>query len=215
MTPFSGEGLWIPQDSYPLDDKRHITFVAAARRDSKMLKAWDEAARGESNPIRRDAADLAHLAFRRWREARAGLYVASTLREIQASTQNNPYAEVAVLILAKGEFLRNGRLAGLCFFRRTWCNNILIDFLAVHPLLAQNPDAPVRGVGFALLYFVAHVAESLRARAIWGEATQNSAKFYAGIFKKRVRDLFYVTQLKYVAFRSELEAKLRERSKHR
>lgn len=99
------------------------------------------------------------------------------------------------------------RIAGVCLFRRTWCNNIFIDFLARHPL------NPIKGAGSALLWYIARVASAINADAIWGETTQNSVEYYAQVFGKQdMRDLLYIRRDEYEAFwqrteQRQLEAK--------
>src|ERR1017187_13020 len=70
---------------------------------------------------------------------------------------------------------------GFCQFRRTWCNNIAVDYIAAHPVLL-DPNPPVLGVGTALLYQVAIVAKNLGAKSIWLETTDLSLGYYRGMF---------------------------------
>ena len=135
--------------------------------------------------------------------------VADRLQDIKDLIQDNPYAEVAVLILVKVPWLRRNNLAGVLFFRRTWCNNIFLEYLVVHPLYARNPEGPVRGVGTAMLYFLSNIATEIDAGTIWGEATQNSAPFYRKMFgRKGIDDRIHLSRKTYKAFQVEMEAKL-------
>ena len=178
------------------------------------LKRWRKSVAGEASPIKLDAVELADLAFLRWDEARGRQRAASSLEEIQEFIQNNPHAEVAVMILAKAPWVRKKQLntlVGLCTLRRTWANNIFIDFLSAHPRLTRNPRSPIRGAGTALMYAVATVGAAIKAKAIWGEATQNSAPFYAKLFGRQdMKDLLYLAEGDYLAFRSKVEENLRK-----
>jgi hypothetical protein len=150
----------------------------------------------------------------RWDEARARQRAASSIEEIQEFIQNNPHAEVAVMILAKAPWVRKKQLntlVGLCTLRRTWANNIFIDFLSAHPRLTHNPRSPIRGVGTALMYAIATVGAAIGAKAIWGEATQNSAPFYAKLFGRLdMKDLLYLTDAEYTAFRTKVDENLKK-----
>lgn len=194
---------------FPVAAGKPVKFVFATPRDSKGTQSWKEAVRKRRNPILLDAVELSTMAFRRWREARSKGYVASSVQEIKDFVQNNPHAEVAMLVLAKGPWLKKRNLLGLCYFRRTWSNNIYLDVLTSHPLLARNLTSPVRGVGTALLYFVCCVAAEIGAKAIWGEATQNSACFYRKVFGRNdIDDRIYLDEAAYKEFKKRIEAKL-------
>ncbi len=196
-------------EEFPVAPGKLLKFVFATRRDMKGLQSWKEAVRGKNNPILLDAVELATIAFRRWREAKAKGRVANSIQEIKDFIQDNPHAEVAVLVLAKAPWLRKRTLLGLCHFRRTWSNNIYIDLLTSHPLIARNLDSPVRGVGTALLFFVSSVAGEVGAKAIWGEATQNSAHFYRKVFgRSDIKDLINLSEAEYTAFKKRIEEKL-------
>ena len=204
--------------NYPLKSGKSLKLMLATNEESqavsRALKRWRKSVAGEASPIKLDAVELADLAFRRWDEARARQRAASSLEEMQEFIQNNPFAEVAVMILAKAPWVRKKQLntlVGLCTLRRTWANNIFIDFLSAHPRITRNPHSPIRGVGTALMYAVATVGAAIGARAIWGEATQNSAPFYAKLFgRQEMKDLLYLAEGEYLAFRSKIEENLRK-----
>lgn len=198
----------MPED-FPVAPGKNLKFVYATRRDTKGLQSWRDAVHGKNNPILLDAVELATLAFRRWREAKTKGRVASSIQEIKDFIQDNPHAEVAVLILAKAPWLRKRTLLGLCHFHRTWANNLYIDLLTSHPLIARNLHSPIRGVGTALLYFVSGVGAEIGAKAIWGEATQNSAHFYRKVLgRSDVDDRFYLSETEYLEFKSRIEKKV-------
>jgi len=157
------------------------------------LKSW-KVAKHDLDPAARDAAEFADLAYRQWAYYGRGLAVARTLRELKSIIRNNPKAEVAVLLLAKVPVgrLRLG-IGGICLFRRTWYNNIYIDFLVKHPLSRFG------GTGTALLRFLTLVATSLKCDAIWGETTQNSVDFYERAIGTKMTDMLYLDRETYEA----------------
>jgi hypothetical protein len=192
--------------SFALPTGKNLEFVFATKRDDMLFRRWAKSARRGSIPRVVDALELATLSFRRWREECVKGRIANSFDEIQEFIQDNPHAEVAVLILAKAPWLRSGSLVGLCHCRRTWCNNIYIDFLTVHPRLVRSKS--VRGVGTALLYVVTSLAAKLDAGVVWGEATQNSHKFYRRVFGiEDIRDLILLGKTEYMAFQSQVKEK--------
>jgi len=204
--------------TYPLKSGKSLKLMLATNEESqavsRALKRWRKSVAGEASPIKLDAVELAELAFRRWDEARARQRAASSIQEIKEFVQNNPFAEVSVMILAKAPWVRKKQLntlVGLCTLRRTWANHIFIDFLSAHPRITRDPRSPIRGVGTALMYAIATVGAAIGAKAVWGEATQNSVRFYAKLFgKEDMKDLLYVTEAEYTAFRNRVEEDLRK-----
>ena len=171
------------------------TFGTARQRTSDSSRNGT-ALWAQKNPIRMDACLFARLAIKRFQSHRGLELYASTRAEIADFTRDNPRAEVANLILLEGNFAELSRAIGICHFRRTWCNNVVIDYLSVHPNIARpRNDNAVKGAGTALLYFVCQVAVELRAELLWGEATQNSCLFYQRALKlDGTKDLIYATQ---------------------
>ena len=200
-------------DGFQIDGGKKLEFVFAKRNDHRLFNRWVKSANPGSNPNVLNAMELATLAFRRWKEAHKEGQVAHSVQDIKDYIRNNPHEEITILILVRARWLKDRTLAGLCHFRRTWCNNIFIDFLTRHPSLVRKPTtSKIRGVGTALLYFVTSVAAEIEAGAVWGEATQNSAEFYKGAFEKpNIKDLFFLKKKDYTAYvkriRLDLQAK--------
>ncbi len=189
--------------TFALRSGQTLQFAFAARRDDLAFRRWAKSAPRSSKPRVIDALELATLCFRRWREEKVKGRVANSFDEIQELIDDNPHAEVAVLVLAKAPWLGGGTLAGLCHFRRTWCNNIYIDFLTGHPRLVDQKGL---GIGTALLYFVTSVAADINAEVIWGEATTNSHKFYRRVFEvPDIKDLILLPKAQYTAFWKKIE----------
>jgi hypothetical protein len=204
-------------DKFLIEPGKPLGYVFAKRaRDDRSFGNWRESIRPMSNPRFLDALELATLAFRRWRDADSKGRVANYAQEIQEFKQDNPYAEVSVLVLVRALWMKRKPTVGLCYFRRTWCNNIFIEILTRHPAFVNRgtKEGAIRGVGTALLYFVTSVALALDANVIWGEATQNSAKFYQDVFKKsEMTDLIFLTKEEYTEFVERVSLELRERTK--
>ncbi len=189
-----------------------LAYATAEKRQAlgRAVRRWGDALRSGANPVKLDAVELANLAFRRWCEGLSKRRIAGTLQDIKDHIQDNPHAEVSVLLLARASWLRHRSLVGLCHFRRTWANNLFIDFLAAHPSIAGERESPLGGLGTGMLHHIMVVAEEIHAGAIWGEATQNSVWFYRKIFERpEMGDLIYLAPPEYAAFRKKVEEKWR------
>lgn len=195
-------------DKFPIDAHREFAFAPAKLKDDHAFGIWLRSARRGSNPRVMDAAELATLAFRRWREVLVKR-VANDSADLIDRIKDNPHVEVTVLILIRAPWLRTNKLVGMCHLRRTWCNNVYIDFLTVHPRTLAGHNRPVKGIGTALLYFVTCIAKEIDAASIWGEATQNSAEFYQKVFSKPgIKDLIFLNKKDYTSFRDRITSDL-------
>ncbi len=196
--------------SFSIGGEKPFQYAYATKRDERAFRGWLNSAETSSNPNVLDALELTKQAFRRWREEKASGYVAESIEDIKDFIQDNPHAEVGQLVLARAPWMKKGTLVGLCHFHRTWSNNVFIDYLAMHPRLVRKHTMPLRGVGTALLYYVACVAAEIEAGAIWGETTQNSAPFYRRAFgRPEIKDMIYLSREEYLAFKGRIEEKLR------
>ena len=108
-------------------------------------------------------------------------------------------------------------MAGICALHRTWCNNLYLDFLAVHPRLYRRgqpqPD-DIKGIGTAALWYLALIAERIGAGAIWGEATEGSHGFYSAAFNQPIQDLIFITKEGYTTFSAGMKARVDARERH-
>jgi hypothetical protein len=159
-------------------------------------------------PAVQDAAEFAGLACKRWRfYQRVGRGVRS-FDELRAQVAQEPGAEVALLLVVRAAWHRADPQLGVCLVRRTWSNNLCLDFLAVNPANLVRRQRRVDGVGSGLVYCVTEVAEAVGARFIRGEATELSAPMYQHIFGLRaVDDFFRLSRRVYRRFRTRMEAR--------
>ena len=188
----------------PSDSVTVVRFIHAKRSDVRFLQNWKRAARSLANPNSRDSASLAALAFAKWSQCRRERRVGSSLREAMDLIRDNPHQEVAMLVLAKSQ-VRGAAMAGVCHFRRTWCNNVMVDYVAVHPRYVRAEERRFKALGPCLLWYVAEFAADLEANTLWLEATQNSAPAYQRVFGLRtVRDLVVLNRTQYSGFRDSM-----------
>jgi hypothetical protein len=146
---------------------------------------------------------LAHLAKERFfADSNVGQPYITDPTEISDHVARDSQTEVAGLILLKCDWFPYSEVIGLCHFRRTWCNNLVLDYLAVHPRTLGfdvHPQSKVKGIGSALLCFLSRIAVANSCDLIWGEATHISHGFYEKLFNlEAVKDLFLVPRANFL-----------------
>jgi len=110
-----------------------------------------------------------------------------------AAIQRNPRAEVAFMLIARATWQPDPKLLGLAYCRRSWCDRLIVDFVAVHPHIVGRLRENIRGMGTGLFNGLIQIADHLGIEIIWGEATANSAPFYERILgAKPVLDQFHL-----------------------
>lgn len=146
-----------------------------------LADKWRRHLSHSSSVVQQDSVEFLESALSKWRlyEAR-GRAVASenALKQI-IDTDSKIDALGVLTIEASGVSLDES--LGICQFRRTWSNNITVDYLAVHPALLV-PSPPVSGVGTALLYYLATLAKRIDAQRVWLETTDSSVGYYSYLF---------------------------------
>lgn len=169
--------------------------------DFAFVERWRETLGKNPEPLQRDAADLAKLAKERYvADTDVGQLYISAATDVQNHIESEPQCEIGGFILLKCDWFQDSDVIGLCHFRRTWCNHIVVDYLAKHPLTLgrQREDQyKVGGIGPALLCFVSRIAMTHSCNLLWGEATNTSWTFYKEFFTlDEVKDLFVISHEK-------------------
>lgn len=188
-----------------VDEQPQKTVVKFATFDDvSFVEKWRETLGTTPEAIQREAADLAQLARERYlADSRVGQHYMTTSQDLHDHIARDPECEVAGLILLKCEWFAESQIIGLCHFRRTWCNNIVVDYLAKHPLTFSNTGEAryrITGIGPVLLCFLSRIAKANACDIIWGEATHISHGFYKKFFAlKEVKDLFVIPSTNYTA----------------
>lgn len=103
--------------------------------------------------------------------------------ELVKNVQDEPKGEFLAVLTVSSEAILDGKMLGFCQFRRTWSNNVVFDYLAIHPLLLTK-EPPVKGVGTALLAALAQVVKAVKANRVWAETSEASVGFYSWLFGK-------------------------------
>ncbi len=180
--------------------------VAFAEVDNLgFLDNWKTCASEQRQDQRRqDAVEIAQAAVARFLAHSAFLPYANNVDSIREHIETDAKCEVGCLVLLRCDWFPASEIVGICHFRRSWSNRIILDYLASHPLIANAPsEYPyiVGGVGLALLYFVSTVAKRYACDAIWGEATAESCSYYERHFRlESVKDLIFVPRERYLQF---------------
>jgi hypothetical protein len=186
------------------NEPRRATLVFATKGDLTFSHDWRQCLGDDQNPVRRDTVELAEIAIHRFQAHSPIVPYARAVEDIGDHIRDNPYAEVGCLALLKCEWFPPSETIGFIHFRRTWCNRIVLDYLATHPNLAKKPSGfefEVRGAGTALLCSLSIIARDLDCDLIWGEATQGSCGFYQKVLKlESVKDLIYAPRQKFLDF---------------
>jgi len=179
-----------------------VTFAGA--KNFAFVAEWQKALGADKNPVRVDAVDLARIVAHRFEAHSEMEYYAETIGDIADHVQGNPKSEVACCVLLTCDWFPMSKVIGLAHFRRTWNNNIVLDYLTTHPFIAKPPNGfahSVRGAGLALLYFMSTVAKTYDCPLIWGEATAHSCGYYKKVFElPSVEDLICIPRQNVLAF---------------
>jgi hypothetical protein len=165
--------------------------------DLSFVERWRATLGTNPDPKQKEAVELAQLARERFfADSGVGQPYLTRSEDLREQIDRDPQCEVGGFILLKCEWFIPSRIIGLCHFRRTWCNNIVVDYLATHPLAlreAKDPQFRVKGIGTGLLCFVSRMAIGNACGNIWGEATSGSHPFYEYLFAlEKVGDLFVI-----------------------
>jgi hypothetical protein len=174
----------------------------ATASDLKAVSSWIRVGQSSAEPAVQDAAEFAGLACKRWRFYKKTGRFTTSLEQIGNAIAKQPTAELALLVVARSAWQRREQTIGICLCRRTWSNSLCIDFLAANPSLLRRDSQPIAGIGRGLLYFATEIAETIKAKTIWGEATELSAGAYRHMFNKaRIDDFFRLGRSDYRQFR--------------
>lgn len=177
------------------DDRlRTVRAAFAAHSDLGLLASWHTQELRSDNPHARDAVEFSKLASKWWRYYDRQGASAESLKELKARVAREPRREFAFLVLARADWITETSVLGLCCCRRTWCNHIVLEFAAVHPMVLDDAARNIRGIGTGMLHSLICIADEIGAGTVWGEATENSAPFYEKVLGiPRMGDHFIIT----------------------
>ena len=143
-------------------------------RDWRFVKQWQHATLSPDKTTARDSLEYATLAGKRWRFLREQQLTLSGWHDLHAHLQRDPAAEVGLALAVTRSTAGSHEVLGVAFARRTWANNLILEFLASSPLAVSQ----LRGTGFALMHSLAAIGHWLSCGELWGECTAASRGFY-------------------------------------
>ncbi len=176
---------------------REAEISFASERDVKRLAYWRIPRPLPQDPVQvqkiYDAVEFARLACNRWRYYHRQHLTVRSAEELQQFTQEHPTAEVAMVLIARPAWDSPIPTLGIAYRRRTWCNHLFLEFLALHPQVIVRRRGQVSSVGPAMLHQIVALAEQIDAPCIWGEATEGSHQRYQEwLVVEEVRDHFFI-----------------------
>jgi len=188
---------------------REVDYVFASEKDICLANSWSVPSKYKNKPRIRDALEFSKLAIKKWSYYQKHGCAAASAEDIREYIDDNPRNEIAVCVVARASWYKQSKILGICLFRRTWCNNLIIDYLTAHPLSGQNGDNKISGIGSGLLYFVTNNAVEIKANRVWGEATHHSASFYQKVLAlDSVTDLILAERNQVDTFKQFMDAKI-------
>ena len=184
-------------------EQRRATVVFAGLPDLTFINEWRDKLGEDADTKRIDALEMAQLAIDSFlAHSKVQQIYVNSVEEIATQIKADEHVELAGFMLLKCDWFPDSGVLGICHFRRSWCNSIILDYLAVHPFIAKPPEKYthiVSGAGSALLWFVSVVARRYMCGRIWGEATHGSRSYYKRMFYlESVEDLILVPPLNYL-----------------
>jgi len=173
--------------------RRHVKLTFGSEHDLRLVSRWRATAAIAAHAGVRDTLEFARLASKRWRYYRRSIATATSLQHFKSIVSREGQAEVSILVLVRADWFARSSIIGLAQCRRTYCHHLIVEFLSVHPGIVGGALPRVRGVGSGLVYGLAELAGILEMPVVWGEATANSAPFYAKTLNARkISDHFFI-----------------------
>lgn len=196
----------MPDVRITLNDAPQVATIAfATNNDLGFIDVWRDKLVADSDPRRKDALDLAQLATDSFiAHSRVQLPYVNSEDEISSSIETEPRGEFAGFVMLHCTSFPDAEIVGISHFRRTWCNNIILDYLAAHPFAANPPRGyphVLGGVGTVLLWYICNIAQLHSCGCIWGEATYDSRGYYNHVLGlKDANDLILIHPPEYTKF---------------
>lgn len=191
------------------DEPADVSLTFADNADVAAVTRWRVPSMLKGNPAMRaraaDACEFARLAAKRWRHYRDTNASATSVEMLRRMIEENSQGEYCFHIKIVADWF-SGSLGG-AMIRRTWCHHLMVDFLFVHPTICGKL-VDVKTVGFQLLQAICLMARSLGCKRVWGEATRDSAPFYARPLEREIEDHFSIEREEIHRFAARLEAGL-------
>ncbi len=194
------------------DEPMNVTLTFADNADVMSATRWRVPRELEDDAAMQaraaDAREYALLAAKRWKHYRDTKTAAFSLPQLEAMIAREPEGEFCFYLKVTADWFPAS--LGGAMVRRTWCNNLMVDFLFVHPSISGKA-VNVKSIGVSLLQSICMIAQSLGCLLVWGEATRDSSAFYARQLDRAILDRFDIHTDEIKTFAALLEVE-REKS---
>jgi hypothetical protein len=194
------------------DEPRNVTLDFGDNSDVMSATRWRVPRELEDDELMQaraaDAREYALLAAKRWKHYRDNKAAAFSLPELDKMITDSPEGEFCFYLKVTADWFPAS--LGGAMVRRTWCNHLMIDFLFVHPSISGKAVS-IKGIGISLLQSICMIAQPLGCSLVWGEATRDSAAFYARQLERSILDRFDIHPDEIKTFAALMEAE-REKS---
>jgi hypothetical protein len=173
MIPFGSVKLVSLNPNGPVAIDAQVSWLTEMS-DWRFVNQWRRALASGNSPAAHDSLEYAMLSGKRWRfllEQRLSVSGWSSLREHLRRDQT---AELGMALAVTRASRGMPAVLGFAYLRRTWANNLILEFLAASPVAG----AGIKGVGAAIMQCAAAIGVWLQAPELWGECTAASRGFY-------------------------------------
>ena len=184
--------------------QQQVQIASGDRSDEIAMRAWRASGRHSRPDLAEDSLEYVKLAGKRWRYYLKRDESATSLDDLVSKIEARPKGEIGFMLVARPTWRNGPRSIGIAWCRRTWCNHIVLDFLAAHPQ-SNDPASGYKGIGFSLMLALAKVAHHIQCPLVWGESTESSSTFYQKLLGGRpVSDCFSLDEATLQAQANEL-----------
>jgi hypothetical protein len=174
------------------DGEKSLSVSFGSIGDELALGNWGASEAHPKFAAAKDSIEFARLGVKRWQYYLQQNDAAVSVDDLISKATINPKAEIGFLLVAKAEWESESPILAIAWCRKTWCNHLILDFLACHPSAFDGTNR-YQGVGSAMMMALSLISQKLDSPLIWGEATELSAGFYSKIVDgKHIEDHFFI-----------------------
>ena len=186
--PVKVNGLW-----------REAEISFASEREVKRLAYWriPNLLPADTVVVQKiyDAVEFARLACNRWRYYHRQHLTVRGQQDLERVVHAHATTDVAMVLFVRPVWDSPISTLGIAHLRRTWCNHLFLEFLALHPQVLLRRREQGSSVGSAMLHQIVALADQINAPCIWGEATEGSHEWYEErLAVQEVRDHFFIEE---------------------
>jgi hypothetical protein len=158
----------------------------------EMIQAWESGLKTVSlkaKPIAEQAMLYAKASFMRYNSAAFRQAGTDDWQKLLATrTDSAGYAEQTfVLGACSGSRFDAGSASGLCVIRRSWANNLFLDYLARGPQTFTGNR--IVGICEGLVYCLLLMGMELKCKYLYLEPSREAVGFYSRLLHPKIGDL--------------------------